>query len=114
MLPLRILRDGQRQTVNLTLRRMPADEERVPPYIFGRGPDYAVMGGLVFQELSGPYMSTWGEGGRRKRKGTNGGNAADIRAVCQGETLTQIYRRDTSRMPSQARSPGTRFRFLQG
>jgi hypothetical protein len=65
VLPLKILRDGQRQTVSLTLRRMLPDEDRVPPYVFGRGPDYAVVGGLVFQELSGPYMGTWGEGGRR-------------------------------------------------
>jgi hypothetical protein len=64
-LPLRILRNGERRTVALKLRAMLPDEDRVPPYNFGRGPDYAVYGGLVFQELSGPYLSTWGDWTRR-------------------------------------------------
>ncbi len=64
-LPVRILRGGERKTVSLTLTRMPADADRVPAYVVGRGPDYAVLGGLVFQDLSGPYLSTWGDFNRR-------------------------------------------------
>ncbi len=41
------------------------EEERVPPYVIGRGPDYAVVGGLVFQELTGPYLTAASDGGRR-------------------------------------------------
>jgi S1-C subfamily serine protease len=64
-LPLRIFRNGERRAVAIKLRAMLPDEDRVPPYIFGRGPDYAVYGGLVFQDLSAPYLSTWGDWPRR-------------------------------------------------
>ena len=62
---VRILRGGERKTVAMTLTRMPTDADRVPAYVVGRGPDYAVLGGLVFQDLSGPYLSTWGDFNRR-------------------------------------------------
>lgn len=64
-LPLRILRNGERRTVTIELRAMRPEEDRAPPYIFGRGPEYAVYGGLVFQNLTGPYLSTWGDWPRR-------------------------------------------------
>jgi hypothetical protein len=64
-LPLKVLRDGQRSTVAVTLKRMLAQDDRIPPYVFERGPDYAVVGGLVFQDLTGPYLSTWGDWSRR-------------------------------------------------
>jgi S1-C subfamily serine protease len=64
-LPLTILRNGARLGVEVTLRRMLPEDERVPPYVVGRGPDYAVIAGLVFQELSGPYLTAASEGGRR-------------------------------------------------
>jgi hypothetical protein len=64
-LPMKVLRDGQRMSVAVTLKRMVAEDDRIPPYVFGRGPDYAVEGGLVFQEMSGPYLSTWGDWSRR-------------------------------------------------
>jgi hypothetical protein len=55
--PATILRGGERMTVSLTLRRMLPEQERVPPYLVGRGPDFVVRGGLVFQELTTPYIS---------------------------------------------------------
>jgi PDZ domain len=64
-LAMRILRGGERKTVSMVLTRMPTDADRVPAYVVGRGPDYAVLGGLVFQDLSGPYLSTWGDFNRR-------------------------------------------------
>jgi hypothetical protein len=39
--------------------------DRVPPYLYGRGPDYTIVGGLVFQELSRPYLGAWGDWARR-------------------------------------------------
>jgi len=65
VLEVKVLRDGERITLALPLRPMPADAETVPPYIYGRGPDYLVVGGLVFQELSVPYLNTWGDWRRR-------------------------------------------------
>ncbi len=64
-LEMRVLRNGERKTVSMVLTRMPTDTDRVPAYVVGRGPDYAVLGGLVFQDLSGPYLSTWGDFNRR-------------------------------------------------
>ncbi|MFN8091072.1 MAG: hypothetical protein U0599_02370 [Vicinamibacteria bacterium] len=61
----RVLRDGQRLDVPLTLKRMRPDEEKVPPYEFGHGPGYVVVGGLVFQELTRPYLGAWGDWTRR-------------------------------------------------
>jgi len=64
-MPVRVLRGGQRLDLQLPLRAMPADQDRVPPYVFGRGPDYAIVGGLVFEELSRPYLAAWGDWARR-------------------------------------------------
>jgi hypothetical protein len=60
-----ILRDGSRQTVAAPLKRIRADADKVPPYVYGHGPNYAVVGGLVFQELTVPYLSTFGDWQRR-------------------------------------------------
>jgi hypothetical protein len=62
---LKVLREGRRLRVSLPLRSIPADADKVPPYVYGRGPDYLVVGGLVFQELTVPYLSTWGDWQRR-------------------------------------------------
>ncbi len=64
-LELGILRNRERLKVNITLRRMLPEDERIPPYVIGRGPDYVVRGGLVFQELTGPYLTAAADGGRR-------------------------------------------------
>lgn len=57
---VRMARGGERKTVSITLRRIAPEDERAPPYSFDRQPDNAVFGGLVFQHLTGPYLSTWG------------------------------------------------------
>jgi S1-C subfamily serine protease len=62
---LDVLRDGRRLSLPMTLRVMPASAEKVAPYVYGRGPDYVVVGGLVFQDLTVPYLSTWGDWKRR-------------------------------------------------
>jgi PDZ domain len=64
-LELGILRNRERLSVRVTLRRMLPEQEEVPPYVIGRGPDYAVVAGLVFQELTVPYLTASSEGGRR-------------------------------------------------
>jgi hypothetical protein len=62
---VKVLRDGQRLDVQLPLRAMKPEQDRVPPYVFGRGPDYLVAGGLVFEELTRPYLGAWGDWARR-------------------------------------------------
>jgi hypothetical protein len=64
-LPVKVLRDGERLSLQITLRAMGPEQDRVPPYVFGRGPDYVVVGGLVFQELTRPYLGAWGDWARR-------------------------------------------------
>jgi S1-C subfamily serine protease len=64
-MPVKVLRDGARLDLRLSLRAMRPEEDRVPPYRFGRGPDYVVVGGLVFQELTRPYLGAWGDWARR-------------------------------------------------
>jgi hypothetical protein len=64
-MPVRVLRGGERLDLELPLRTMPADQDRIPPYVYGRGPDYVVVGGLVFEELTRPYLLAWGDWARR-------------------------------------------------
>jgi S1-C subfamily serine protease len=64
-MPVRVLRDGERVDLELLLRAMRPELDRVPPYVYGRGPDYTIVGGLVFQELSRPYLGAWGDWARR-------------------------------------------------
>jgi hypothetical protein len=61
----RVLRGGERLDVELVLCSMSPELDRVPPYLHGRGPDYVIVGGLVFQELARPYLGTWGDWARR-------------------------------------------------
>ena len=61
----KVLRDGQRLDLTLPLVRMLPEDDPVPPYRFGRGPDYVIAGGLVFQELTRPYLGAWGDWARR-------------------------------------------------
>jgi hypothetical protein len=64
-IPVKVLRDGRRLDLQLTLRAMRPEEDRVPAYVFGHGPDYVVVGGLVFEELTRPYLGAWGDWARR-------------------------------------------------
>ncbi len=60
-IPLTILRDGQRQTLQARLDHRSPDEYLVPPFIIDRQPDYQIIGGLVFQELSLSYLREYGK-----------------------------------------------------
>ncbi len=62
---VKVLRDGERLDLQLPLRAMRPEQDRVPPYVFGRGPDYVIVGGLVFEELTRPYLGAWGDWARR-------------------------------------------------
>lgn len=62
---LRVLRDGERLEVPVTLERIRADAEKIPPYVYGEGPDYLVRGGLVFQEFTVPFLAAFGDWQRR-------------------------------------------------
>ena len=58
---IKVVREGKEVTLNGQLaRRSPADY-LVLPYQFDKGPRYVLMGGLLFQELSRPYLDAFGE-----------------------------------------------------
>lgn len=56
-----LMRDGQPQKIEAQLDRRDEKDQLVPAYAFGKGPAYLVKGGLIFQELTRPYLETYGE-----------------------------------------------------
>jgi S1-C subfamily serine protease len=62
---LKVVRKGERKTVKMTLKRMLPEENKVPGYQFDTPPAYLVKAGLVFQELTVPYLQTYGDWRRR-------------------------------------------------
>ncbi len=64
-LKVKALRNGQRLELTLPLRRMAPEQEKVPAYLYGHGPGYVIVGGLVFQELTRPYLAAYGDWARR-------------------------------------------------
>lgn len=60
-LEVKVLRDGKEVALSGALSRKAPSEYLVWPYLFDRGPNYFLMGGLLFQELSQSYLSAFGE-----------------------------------------------------
>lgn len=58
---LDIIRDSDPLSVDVTLTRKYPGEYLIDPYMFDRGPKYLIFGGLIFQELTLPYLESWGE-----------------------------------------------------
>lgn len=61
VIKLGLIRDGEAQTIEVPLSRKPAHEFLIDPYMFDRGPKYLIFGGLIFQELTMPYLESWGD-----------------------------------------------------
>ncbi|MCB1076806.1 MAG: PDZ domain-containing protein, partial [Verrucomicrobiae bacterium] len=56
-----LMRDGEEKKIDVKLERKGPEEFLVDAYMFDRGPRYIIMGGLIFQELTLPYLESWGE-----------------------------------------------------
>jgi S1-C subfamily serine protease len=56
-----VIREGQKTKLEAVLDRRDEKDQLVPAYTFGKGPSYLVKGGLVFQELTRPFLETYGE-----------------------------------------------------
>ncbi|MEO0417072.1 MAG: hypothetical protein AAF226_19220, partial [Verrucomicrobiota bacterium] len=56
-----IIRDGKAKAVEVELVRKEAADFLIDPYMFDRGPKFKIMGGLIFQELTRPYLQNWGD-----------------------------------------------------
>ena len=58
---VKVLREGKELVLSGKLTRKSAKDYVVWPYLFDRGVNYLVHGGLVFQELSVPWLQSFGE-----------------------------------------------------
>jgi S1-C subfamily serine protease len=54
-----IWRDGAPMDIPVKLERRNAEDYLVDPWVFDRAPRYVVVGGLVFAELSRPYLQSF-------------------------------------------------------
>ncbi len=66
VIPIKILRDGVVKEVKYTIPKADYSVELVPQESFDRAPQYITLGGLLFQELSEPYLRSWGGDWRRR------------------------------------------------
>ncbi len=64
VLKVKVWRDGAALDIDMTMLRQDPSSKLVEPYMFDRGPRFLVLGGLLFQELSEPYL---GSDERRER-----------------------------------------------
>jgi S1-C subfamily serine protease len=58
---LKIIRDGQPLDLNVIMLRKQAQDYLVDPYVFDRQPRYLILGGVLFQELTLPFLQLAGK-----------------------------------------------------
>jgi hypothetical protein len=63
---IKILRDGKEQKIAYVLPKAEYNVQLVPLVITDQEPEYVIMGGLVFQPLTVPYLQSWGSDWSRK------------------------------------------------
>ena len=66
VIPGEVWRDGKRVAVRLALRPARAAQELIPVRSSGAAPPYVIAGGLVFRELDGDFLRTWGKDWEKK------------------------------------------------
>lgn len=57
---MHIVRDGKPMDLEFEMLRKDPDDFLIDPYMFDRGPRFMIIGGLIFQELTLPYLKFWG------------------------------------------------------
>jgi S1-C subfamily serine protease len=57
---IKVLRDGKAESLSGKLTRKLPKDYLVPPYGYDHGPNFLVQGGLIFLELSMPYLQSFG------------------------------------------------------
>lgn len=58
---IKVIREGKEVVLKSELARRKPEDFLVLPYLFDKGPRYVLMGGLLFQELSRPYLDAFGD-----------------------------------------------------
>ncbi len=66
ILPFQIQRAGKPMELKVTLEHRDAKDYVSPPYSLDDAPNYIVLGGLIFQELSRQYLKEWGPNWQRE------------------------------------------------
>lgn len=56
-----IIRDRKPMSLDIELVRKAPQDFLIDPFMFDRGPKYLIFGGLIFQELTLPYLESWGD-----------------------------------------------------
>jgi S1-C subfamily serine protease len=59
-IPFQIQRSGKPMSINVAMEHKLATDYVIPPYNGDQPPQYYVLGGLIFQELSRQYLKEWG------------------------------------------------------
>ena len=60
-IPVEVYRNGRILNLAITADHRRPDQYLIPPYIIDKPPDYLIVGGLVFQELSVSYLLEYGK-----------------------------------------------------
>jgi hypothetical protein len=63
---IQVWREGQTQEVTYHLPKFDYTNSLVPDAVFDQAPEYLIVGGLVFQPLTDPYLRGWGRDWRRQ------------------------------------------------
>ena len=63
---IKIMRDRKEMMVDYILPKADYNVEIVPLHVFDQEPEYLIMGGLLFQPLTVPYLQSWGGDWNRK------------------------------------------------
>ncbi|MES2706755.1 MAG: PDZ domain-containing protein [Verrucomicrobiota bacterium] len=58
---VKLIRDGKPMDLDVKMLRTEAKDYLVDPYVFDRQPRYVILGGLLFQELTLPYLQLAGK-----------------------------------------------------
>lgn len=61
ILPMTIWRDGKKMKLEYTLPRAEFSKDLVPDAEYDLKPEYLIAGGLIFQPVTGPYLSAFGK-----------------------------------------------------
>lgn len=63
---IKVMRDGQELNIDFVLPKVDYSVELVPLAVPDQEPEYLIMGGLLFQPLTVPYLQSWGADWSRK------------------------------------------------
>lgn len=64
---MKVWRDGKIEEVKYRLPKVDYETQVVPDQVFNEEPEYVLLGGLLFQPLSGPYLRSWGANDWQRR-----------------------------------------------